>query len=56
LKEKWVPAACIAAAAFTYLLNEYFIRAFHFDFGFMNILVNAILTIFFLFIIKRKTE
>jgi Na+/proline symporter len=54
LKEKWVPAACVAAAAFTYLLNEYFILAFHFDFGFMNILVNALLTITFLFIIKRK--
>jgi len=56
LKEKWVPPACVAAAAFTYLLNEYFINAFYFDFGFMNILVNAILTIIFLFIIKRKTE
>lgn len=53
LKERWVPAACVAAALITYLLNSYFIRAFQFDFGFMNILVNAILTILFLFIIKR---
>jgi Na+/proline symporter len=56
LKEKWVPAACVAAAASTYLWSEYFILAFHFDFGFMNILANALLTITFLFIIKRKIE
>jgi Na+/proline symporter len=54
LKEKWVPVACVAAALFTWLLNTYFINTFHFDFGFMNILVNAILTILFLIIIKKK--
>jgi hypothetical protein len=56
LKEKWVPAACVAAAVSTYLWSEYFILVFHFDFGFMNILANALLTITFLFIIKRKLE
>ncbi len=54
LKEKWVPLACVAAALFTYLMNIYFINEFQFDFGFMNILVNAILTVLFLFIIKKK--
>lgn len=54
LKEKWVPVACVAAALLTWLLNTYFINTFRFDFGFMNILVNAILTILFLFIIKKK--
>jgi Na+/proline symporter len=53
-REKWVPLACVSAAIITYLLNVYFIRAFHFDFGFMNIFVNALLTILFLFIIKKK--
>jgi Na+/proline symporter len=53
-KEKFVPAACISAAFITWLLNGYFIRAFHFDFGFMNIFVNALLTILFLFIIKKS--
>ncbi len=53
-KEKWVPVACVAAAFVTYLLNEYFINEFKFDFGFMNIFVNAILTILFLIIIKKK--
>ena len=53
-KEKWVPVACVSAALFTYLLNGFFIRAFHFDFGFMNIFVNALLTILFLFVIRKS--
>jgi Na+/proline symporter len=53
-KEKWVPVACVGAAMVTWLLNEYFIREFQFDFGFMNIFVNAVLTILFLVIIKKK--
>ena len=54
LKGKWVPLACVMAAAVTYVLNDYFIRVFHFDVGFMNIFMNAVLTILFLLIIKRK--
>jgi Na+/proline symporter len=54
-KEKWVPVACVSAALVTWILNVYFIRTFHFDFGFMNIFVNALLTILFLVIIKKKT-
>ena len=54
LKEKWVPAACIAAALFTWVLNNYLMQAFNFDIGFMNILVNAVLTILFLLVIKKK--
>jgi len=53
-KEKWVPVACVSAAIVTWLLNVFFISVFHFDFGFMNIFVNALLTILFLFFIKRK--
>ncbi|HVM90181.1 MAG TPA: sodium:solute symporter [Puia sp.] len=54
LKEKSVPLACIAAAVISFLSNEYFIRVFQFDFGFMNIFVNALLTVIFLFIIRQK--
>lgn len=54
LKEKWVPVACVAAAFVTWLLNGYFVQAFRFDFGFMNIFVNAVLTVLFLIIIKKK--
>lgn len=56
LKEKLVPVACVSAALFTWLMNIVFIRSFNFDFGFMNIFVNAILTILFLVIIRRKDE
>jgi len=55
-REKWVPLACISAAFLTWLLNGYFIRKFSFDFGFMNIFVNALLTIVFLVIIKRNAD
>jgi Na+/proline symporter len=53
-REKWVPVACVSAALLTWIMNGYFIRAFNFDFGFMNIFVNALLTILFLFIIKKR--
>jgi Na+/proline symporter len=53
-KEKWVPVACVVAAFSTFVLNGYFIRVLSFDFGFMNIFVNALLTILFLFIIRKK--
>jgi Na+/proline symporter len=54
LKEKWVPLACVGAAFVTWLLNMLFINVYNFDFGFMNILVNALLTVLFLVMIKRK--
>ena len=56
LKEKWVPFACISAAFITWLLNEFFIRVYNFDFGFMNIFANALLTVLFLIIIKKKNN
>jgi Na+/proline symporter len=55
-REKWVPLACLSAAFITWLLNSYFIKEFNFDFGFMNIFVNALLTIVFLIIIKRDSD
>jgi Na+/proline symporter len=54
MKEKLVPVACLSAALITWLLNMIFIRQFYFDFGFMNIFVNALLTVLFLIIIKKK--
>ena len=54
LKEQWVPLACVAAAGLTYWLNGFLIEAYQFDFGFMNILVNALLTVLFLFIFRKK--
>jgi len=56
MKENWVPVSCVAAALVTYLLNGYFIEAFQFDFGFMNIFVNAFLTVLFLIFIKKRAN
>jgi Na+/proline symporter len=54
LKEKWVPVATVSAAVATYFLNDYLKVVFNFDFGFLNIFINALLTILFLLIIKKK--
>ncbi len=54
VKDNWVPLICVMAPILTYLLSEYFNSEFGFDFGFMNIAVNAILTIIGLLIIKIK--
>lgn len=56
LKEKLVPIACVGAALLTWFLNVLFINAFQFDLGFMNILANALLTILFLILIKKKVN
>jgi Na+/proline symporter len=53
-KEPWVPVACVTAAGLTYWLNGFCLNTFQFDFGFMNILVNAALTVLFLIIIRKK--
>ena len=54
MREKWVPLACVSAALLTWVLNLVFLQAFQFDLGFMNILVNALLTILFLILIRQK--
>jgi len=56
LREKWVPMVTLSAAILTYLLNKYLIYTFNFDFGFMNILVNAVLTMIFLYLIKEESR
>ncbi|WP_027124879.1 sodium:solute symporter [Gelidibacter mesophilus] len=53
-----VPYICIAMPLVTYFLNYFFINWYNFDFGFMNIFVNALLTIICLLLVKKplKTE
>ncbi len=53
IKDRWVPIVCIIAPIATYLLSIYFKNKYNFDFGFMNIAVNAVLTIIGLLLIKR---
>ncbi|WP_299782221.1 sodium:solute symporter [uncultured Formosa sp.] len=54
IKDAAVPFICIAMPIVTYLLNHYFILWFDFDFGFMNIFVNAFLTVICLILYRDK--
>jgi len=51
-----VPYICVIMPIVTYYLNYIFITKFSFDLGFMNILVNALLTILSLILVKNKNE
>ncbi|AMC10697.1 sodium:solute symporter [Lutibacter profundi] len=56
IKDTLVPYVCILMPFVTYYLNYFLISKFSFDLGFMNILVNALLTILCLTIIKKQHE
>jgi SSS family transporter len=53
LKDKWVPLICLSTPIITYLLGQFTIKTFNFDFGFINIAVNASLTVIGLLLIKK---
>lgn len=53
IRDKWVPIICLLAPVCTYILSWYFKNTFHFDFGFINIAVNALLTMLGLILIKK---
>ena len=55
IRDKFVPFICVIAPITTYFLNYYFIDRFNFDFGFMNIFVNAGLTILLLILVKKNS-
>lgn len=52
IKDWAVPFICLLMPVLTYALNYYFIIWFKFDFGFMNIFVNAFLTVLCLILFK----
>lgn len=54
IKDKWVPIVCVLAPTTTYLLSLYFDSVYNFDFGFINIAVNGMLTLLGLLIIRKK--
>lgn len=54
IRDKAVPYICVVMPGVTYFLNSYFINEYNFDFGFMNILVNAFLTILILMLFKTN--
>lgn len=53
IHDRSVPIICIIAPIVTYYLNYYLIASFNFDLGFMNIFVNALLTILSLIITQK---
>jgi hypothetical protein len=54
VKDKWVPFICLASPVITYLLSIYLKNSFNFDFGFISIAVNGLITILGLILIKQK--
>lgn len=50
-----VPYICVAMPVITYFLNYAFIEWYNFDFGFMNIFVNALLTVLCLLLAKKRS-
>ena len=54
IKDKWVPIICVMAPIVTYLLSIYFKNEHNFNFGFINIAVNATLTVIGLVLIKKN--
>jgi SSS family transporter len=56
IKDAVVPYICILMPVLTYYLNYIVKEKFSFDLGFMNILLNACLTILCLIIIRKKND
>lgn len=56
IKDKWVPIVCISSPILTYLLSVYLKSEFNFDFGFINIAINALITILGLILIKGSSK
>tara|TARA_R110002050_G_scaffold116847_2_gene233386 strand:- start:33260 stop:34663 length:1404 start_codon:yes stop_codon:yes gene_type:complete len=54
IKDKWVPLICLLAPITTYLLSAYLLATYDYDFGFVNIAVNAGLTILGLLLLRKK--
>ena len=54
VKDKFVPLICVLAPIATYLISLYFEKVYNFDFGFINIAVNGMLTVLGLILIKKK--
>jgi Na+/proline symporter len=54
IKDAAVPYICVIMPMATYFLNEFFIGQYNFDFGFMNIFVNAFLTVLCLILFKNN--
>lgn len=54
--DKFIPFICLAAPILTYLLSDFLLVNYKFDFGFVNIAVNATITILGLLLVQRRSE
>jgi len=54
IKDSFVPIVCVLAPLLTYVMSWYSASTFQFDFGFISIAVNALLTIFGLLLARKK--
>ncbi len=54
IKDRWVPLVCIMAPLLTYFIGLYLKKEFDFDFGFVSIAVNGLLTFLGLLLLKGK--
>ena len=56
VKDKFVPFICVISPILTYILNYYFINVHKFDFGFMNIFINALITVICLILVRKNNH
>ncbi len=56
IRDKWVPFVCISAPIVTFLLNNFLLSYYNFDFGFSLLIVNGLITLFGLYLISKKTK
>lgn len=56
IKDKFTPIVCVLAPVLTYLSSELLLHYFKFDLGFMNIFINALITIVFLILVRTKKD
>lgn len=56
IRDNWVPFVCISAPIITFLLNNFLLSYYNFDFGFSLLLVNGFITLLGLCLISKKTK
>lgn len=54
IRDQYTPIICVIAPILTYIINEGLIHYFNFDLGFMNIFINALITVVFLVLFLTK--
>ncbi|WP_047414325.1 sodium:solute symporter [Cellulophaga sp. Hel_I_12] len=54
--DRYVPVICVAAPVLTFILSDFLLANYAFDLGFVNIAVNATITIFGLVLVKTRSN